>query len=206
MTRDNLAEEALAVSQQLEPAAAEAWKNYGILADIIEKEARTHSDGEQRSALERQARRYRELQRQAPIVSATLAQVGELPSFGRAVILGQLARCFHMGGRPDLAVRHDQEAVSITTTLKPSDGVKSLLVTLYLDLGDVLRAAGHDPGAGRRMKRRSSSPGNCRTSWDRRRPGNGSAAYYNPFRRADLGRNHGSATTARTSTSRLTTK
>jgi SagB-type dehydrogenase family enzyme len=143
-----MAEEALAVSQHLGPATAEVWKNYGVLADIIEKEVRTHADGEQRSALDQQARRYRALQQQAPIVSATLARIGELPSLGRAVILGQLARCFHMGGRPDLAVGHDQEAVSIATALKPSDGVKSLLVTLYLDLGDVLRAAGHHSGAG----------------------------------------------------------
>ena len=143
----HLAEEALAVAQQLEPAAADAWRHYGILANLIEQEARTHSDEEQKSALEIQARRYRELQRQAPIVSATLVQVGEWPSLGRAVILGQLARCFHMGGRPDLAVGHDQEAVSIATSLEPNDGVKSLLVTLFLDLGDVLRAAGHDAGA-----------------------------------------------------------
>ena len=97
-----------------------------------------------RSALEMQARDYRELQRHAPIVSATLARVGESPSYGRAVILGQLARCFHMGGRPDLAVRHDREAVGITATLAPSDGVKSL--AWHVAFGSGGRASRHRSG------------------------------------------------------------
>ena len=94
-----------------------------------------------------QARDYRELQRHAPIIVATLARVGESPSYGRAVILGQLGRCFHMGRRPDLAVACAREAIGITATLAPSDGVKGLGGALHSDLGDALRAIGQDAAA-----------------------------------------------------------
>ena len=64
-----------------------------------------------------------------------------------AVILGQLGRCFHMGRRPDLAVAYVREAIGITATLAPSDGVKGLGGALHSDLGDMLRAIGHDADA-----------------------------------------------------------
>jgi SagB-type dehydrogenase family enzyme len=142
-----LAEEALAVVQRLDPAATEAWKSYGILADIAEKEARITADREPRAALEMQARDYRELHRQAPVIFTALARLGESPSYGRAVILGQLGRCFHIGRRPDLAVASHREAIAITATLPPSDGVKGLCGALYSDLGDMLLAIGQDVDA-----------------------------------------------------------
>ena len=142
-----LAEEALAVSQSLDPAAADIWSHYGILASIIEKEARATADGERRAALDMQARDYRELQRHAPIIFATLARLGGSPSYGMAVILGQLGRCFHMGRRPDLAVACVREAIGITATLAPSDGVNALGGALYSDLGDALRAIGQHADA-----------------------------------------------------------
>jgi SagB-type dehydrogenase family enzyme len=135
-----LGEEALAVVQRLDPAAEEAWKSYGILADIAGKEARVTADAGRRAALDLQARDYRELHRQAPVILAALARVGA--GHGRAVILGQLGRCFHMGRRPDLAVRHHREAIATTAALAPTDAVKGLCGALCLDLGDMLFAIG----------------------------------------------------------------
>jgi len=142
-----VAEEALAVAQSVDPTAAEAWKSYGILADIIDKEARNTTDDERRAALEMQARDYREVQRHAPVILDTLARVGESPSYGRAVILGQLGRCFHMGRRPDLAVACTREAIGITALLSASDGVNAFSGSLRSDLGDMLRALGRDAEA-----------------------------------------------------------
>ena len=117
-------------------AAAQTWNQLAVLAQEAGK-----------PELEMQARDYRELQRQAPIIFATLARIGESPSYGRAVILGQLGRCFNMGRRPDLAVRCTREAIDITATLAPSDGVKGLGGALHSDLGDMLRAIGQDAAA-----------------------------------------------------------
>jgi hypothetical protein len=101
-----------------------------------------------------EARDYRELQRHAPVIFATLARLGEAPTYARAVILGQLGRCFYMGKRPDLAVACLREAIGIAETLSRNDGVKSLRGRLLSDLGDTFRAAGQDaPCHGRRMKR-----------------------------------------------------
>ena len=138
---------ALAVAQSLDPAAPASWKHYGVLADIVDQEARTTADDEERAALSLQSRHYRELEQRAPIISATLAQVGESPTFARAVLHGQLARCFHMGGRPDLAVACAREAIGIAAMLPSSHGLNSLLGVLFSDLGDMLRAAGHDVDA-----------------------------------------------------------
>jgi SagB-type dehydrogenase family enzyme len=142
-----LAETALAVAQSLDPAMAEVWKGYGILADIAASEARIAGDGERRSALEKQARDYRELQRHAPAILAALAQVGESPTHGRAVVLRQLGRCFHMGRRPDLAVTCHRQAIGITAALPPGDGVRSLRAALHSDLGDMLLAIGREADA-----------------------------------------------------------
>ena len=142
-----LAEEALAASQSLDPAAPDNWKNYGILASIIDKEARATADDDRRATLEMQARDYREVQRYAPIIFATLAQVAGSPGYGMAVILGQLGRCFQMGRRPDLAVAYTREAIGITTTLASSDDAKGLGGALSSDLGDALRALGQDADA-----------------------------------------------------------
>ena len=76
------------------------------------------------------------------VFEAILARLGETPSYGRAVILGRLGRCFHMGDRPDLAVRRMRDAIDVIGRLAPSDGVKSLRGTLRSDLGDALRAGG----------------------------------------------------------------
>ena len=142
-----LTEAALSVGLSFDPTATENWKNYGILADIVDNEAREAVDGERRTALELQAHDYRELQRHAPVLFATLARVGQSPSYGRAVILGQLGRCFHMGRRPDLAIPYHREALGITAVLAPSDGVTGLSGALHSDLGDMLHALGQDADA-----------------------------------------------------------
>jgi SagB-type dehydrogenase family enzyme len=76
------------------------------------------------------------------VFEAILARLGETPSFGKAVILGRLGRCFHVGGRPDLALRHVRAAIDVIGRLAPSDGTKSLRGTLRSELGDALRAGG----------------------------------------------------------------
>jgi SagB-type dehydrogenase family enzyme len=147
-----LAEEAIAVAQSLDPVAAGIWKSYGILADIADREARAAADPERRAALEMQSAGYRKLQQRAPIISATLARLGESPSYGRAVLLGQMGRCFHIGRRPDLAVAYVRQAIAVTTALAPGtevqcDGVKGLGGAMYSDLGDMLAAIGQDADA-----------------------------------------------------------
>src|SRR5678816_4464806 len=45
------------------------------------------------------------------IFEGVLARLGEAPSYGRAVILGRLARCFQLGGRADIAVTQLRDAI-----------------------------------------------------------------------------------------------
>jgi SagB-type dehydrogenase family enzyme len=142
-----VAEEAIAVAQSLDPAAADAWKAYGILADIADTEARFTEDRERRATLEIHARNYRELQRHAPIVFFTLASIGDAPRYGRAVILGHAGRCWYMGGRPDLAIPCVRDAIELATTVPQAEDLKNLRGALHLDLGDMLRAAGQDADA-----------------------------------------------------------
>src|SRR6266702_3327427 len=142
-----VAVEALAIAQTLDPAGADVWKTYGILADITEQEAAAAGDGEHRGALQAQVRDYRQLERYPPRILATLARLGDTPSRGRAVLLAQLGRSFHMAGQPDLALARLGEAIAVTERLAPSDGVKGLRGTLYSDLGDLLGAAGREADA-----------------------------------------------------------
>jgi len=142
-----LAEEALVVLQSREPAAGEAWKAYGTLADVVDREAATTADGERRAALQAQVSAYRELQRRAPPILAALARLGEAPSHGRAVLLGRLGRCFNLGGRPDLALPPLRDAMRIAGSLAPSDVVDGLRGTLHSDLGDALLAIGQPADA-----------------------------------------------------------
>jgi tetratricopeptide (TPR) repeat protein len=60
-----LAEEALAIKQTLDPGAAEIWTTYAILADIAEKEAGGTSEAGHKEKLQMQAREYRRLAREA---------------------------------------------------------------------------------------------------------------------------------------------
>jgi SagB-type dehydrogenase family enzyme len=140
-----LAKEALAVTLTLKPATVETeiWNSYATLADIVDKEAADTEDSQRGAALQSLARDYRQLAQYAPRFLATLARLGETPSYGRAVILERLGRCLHLAGRPDLAVVRFREAMGVTERLTtPGDGVKGLRGTLHSELGDALRASG----------------------------------------------------------------
>ena len=60
-----LAEEALAIKQTLDPGAAEIWKAYNILAKIALKEAQAETDARRKAELQAQAREHRRLAREA---------------------------------------------------------------------------------------------------------------------------------------------
>jgi SagB-type dehydrogenase family enzyme len=112
-------------------AAAQTWND---LADLLQNQPDRLAEARQ---LTGKARDYREVQRHAPVLFATLDRLGESPSLGKAVILGQLGRCFRMAGRPDVAVAYLHEAIGITATLSPSDELKALRDTLEADPAEV---------------------------------------------------------------------
>lgn len=129
----------------MHPAAVEAeiWTSYGILANIIDKEAAATEDNHKRAVLESRARDYRQLAHYAPRFLTALAQLGDAPRYGGAVILERLGRCLLLAGRPDLAIVRLREAMGVTEKLTtPDDGVKGLCGMLHSDLGDALRASG----------------------------------------------------------------
>jgi len=110
--------------------AAQTWND---LADLLQDRPGRLAEARQ---LAEKARNYREVQRHAPVLFGTLARLGESPSYGRAVILRQLGRCFSMCGRRDLALAYVREAIGITTKLPPSDGLMALRDALQTDLGE----------------------------------------------------------------------
>src|SRR5205823_3086804 len=76
------------------------------------------------------------------VFEAILTRLGTIPSYGRAVILGRLGRCFFVKGQPDVAARHVREAIEVIGRVAPSDSVKALRGALRSELGDALRASG----------------------------------------------------------------
>ncbi|HVH25319.1 MAG TPA: SagB family peptide dehydrogenase, partial [Vicinamibacterales bacterium] len=138
-----LAEEAFTVSLSLRPASPDTWKICGILADIAEQEARAATDNERRTECETEARVHRALHRHAAAIFAALARIDLRPTYGRAVLLGQVGHSLQMARRPDLALAPYRQAIEIVETLGPEDGLKSLRGALLTDLGDTLLAAGH---------------------------------------------------------------
>jgi SagB-type dehydrogenase family enzyme len=71
-----------------------------------------------------------------------LARLGAAPGYPRAVVLGQLGRCLHLGGRPEFAMARLREALQIAGALPPSAAVTELRGSLLSELGNALRAAG----------------------------------------------------------------
>lgn len=132
--------EALAIAQNLDPTGAEAWKDYGILAGINEKDAALTTDSHLKALLQSQAQNYRQLQHYGPRFVTALAHL-QVPSCGRAVMLGRIGWCLHLGGRPDLAAVPLQDALEVAGTLGAGESVLSLSAQLHLELGDALRAA-----------------------------------------------------------------
>jgi SagB-type dehydrogenase family enzyme len=81
-----------------------------------------------------------EFARHAPVIFGTLARLGAAPSYGRAVLLGHLGRCWWVAGRLHLALASIGEALGVIAALPPSDDVSSLCAFVHLDLGDMFRA------------------------------------------------------------------
>ncbi|MDH3279755.1 MAG: tetratricopeptide repeat protein, partial [Gammaproteobacteria bacterium] len=75
------------------------------------------------------------------LFESILVRLGNAPGFGRAVILGRLARCLHVHGKLELAVSRLREALELSARLAPSTGVRSLCGTLHSELGDALAAS-----------------------------------------------------------------
>lgn len=142
----HVAEEALRIAQEVDPAGKEVWRGFGILAGVLEKEARLTGNSELRSLLSTRARDYIHLSEYAPRFLATLARLPEEPSHGRAVILERIGRSFQMAGRPDIAAASFMEALGDAKRLPPGDQdeTKGLRGTLHLNLGHVLRAMARD--------------------------------------------------------------
>jgi SagB-type dehydrogenase family enzyme len=142
-----LAEEALATAQALDPAGGAVWRLYGLLASIAEREAAALPVQGQRAALEAQARDYRELERRAPLIAGALASLRDEPTQGRAVLLGQLARCLALSRRVDLALGVIRAALESLGDVTPSATVSGLRGTLLSELGNSLRAVGRHADA-----------------------------------------------------------
>ena len=169
----DLAMEALAVAHTLDPTLPEIWATYGALANIVDKQAAAAEDSERRTTLQSLARDYRQIEQYAPRFLATLARLGNTPSYSRAVILERFGRSLHMGGRPDLAIVRLREAMGVTEKLtSPDDGVEGLRGTLHSELGDALRASGQHAKAGEAYEaalQRNSASGTKRSGAARRR-------------------------------------
>ena len=121
----HLAEHALTLAQSLDPTAAENWAAYGILGEIQPERGD-----------------LRQLARRAPLIVAVAERLGVSPSFGRAVILARLGRCFGVGGRPDLAAAYLRQAMDMAEQFPEAEGSADLLGMLRTELGDVLGKPG----------------------------------------------------------------
>ena len=86
------------------------------------------------------ARDVPEFARHAPVIFATLERLGAAPSYGRAVLLGHLGRCWWVAGRLDLAVASIGEALGVIAALPSGDDVSGLCAFVHVDLGDMFRA------------------------------------------------------------------
>lgn len=74
----------------------------------------------------------------AQVFQTILTQLGDAPSYERAVTLGRLGRCFSAGGRPDLAEQCQRDAIAVCDKLEQSDSVKRERGTELTDLADAL--------------------------------------------------------------------
>ena len=133
-----LAQQALATWQKRSPDSGQIWKAYGLLAEIAECEAAETEHLGSRAALETEARNYRELERRAPLLFATLGRIPVGPSHGRAVLLGRIGRSFRLAGQLESAILHLREAIDVSRKMRAG----SLEANLHLELGDTLVAGG----------------------------------------------------------------
>jgi tetratricopeptide (TPR) repeat protein len=73
---------------------------------------------------------------------AILKQLGDQPTYQRAMTLGRLGRCFRAGGRSDLAAECVSEAIAVCDKLEPSHSVERHRRVMLTDLADALRSQG----------------------------------------------------------------
>lgn len=78
----------------------------------------------------------------ARVFQTILAALDEMANLTRAQTLCQLGRCFLAGGRPDLTVQAEQEALAILDKLELSDSVKQQIGNSWTGLADALRDLG----------------------------------------------------------------
>lgn len=106
-----LAEEALALKQKVDPGAAEIWKTYNILAQIADREAEACTEDRLKAGLRAKASEYRRLARDAKRNFAGTRH--ELRQFA-PIILATVAAC---AGQPEAreAVTQHQQAMSQVT-------------------------------------------------------------------------------------------
>lgn len=136
-----LVEHGLTIAQQANPVASENWQRYGVLADLSEREAAGEADSPRKAALQAQARDYRAVERQAPRIVAALARLEPGAGDARALVLERLGRCFDLGGRPDLALQHFQQALALAEG-EPGEEMQGLRGSLHLQTSEVLRRLG----------------------------------------------------------------
>ncbi|MCE7985972.1 MAG: CHAT domain-containing protein [Caldilinea sp. CFX5] len=74
----------------------------------------------------------------ATLFTQILQQLGDVPSYQRAVTLSGLGRCYADGGRPDRAATHYRAGIAVTEGLEQTGNVKRHRGILYTDLADVL--------------------------------------------------------------------
>jgi SagB-type dehydrogenase family enzyme len=129
-----VAEQALAMAQSAEPTAREGWEVYTLLADLHEALAGVGWP----AARAAQIAAFRDLARRAPGILEAVRRVGDEPGLGRAVILGRLGRCFCVGGRPDLGVKHFKEALAVAAQLAPEREALEVRDMLEADLAGAL--------------------------------------------------------------------
>jgi hypothetical protein len=145
-----LAEEALVIKQTLDPAAAEIWKTYELLAEIADQEAALTADSRRKAKLQTQAMDHRrrareakrkfagtrhELRRHLPLILATVlatqdaAEQGKLDDIlkrltdlGWSKLVGAVRRI--IGGERDSIVLEEE------LDLEDSMIVETILVAL----------------------------------------------------------------------------
>ncbi len=84
-----------------------------------------------------------EVSRAEGVFRATLAGLGDEPSYERAVIMERLGRCLLAGGSAMHAAGMFQQAMEVTESIPLTVGVKALQSVLQSALGDALDAIGH---------------------------------------------------------------
>jgi SagB-type dehydrogenase family enzyme len=136
-----LVEESLRIAQTVDPAGADVWRGFGVLARAVELEAALTSDSDQKAKLLASARDWRHLQEYAPRLLMTLAGLPSGAWEARSVVFERLGRCFLMAGRPDVAIASIGEGLKAAEQVTRSDRGSVLRRSLHAALGEALRSA-----------------------------------------------------------------